>query len=241
MLAGWLALAVLLATVDLPESIAAKPNPKPKPPLLPPNANFRGNSLEEWNVLFTEQFVRTNLAGETGVPDTVKKVRFLPAAYVPDDYVFNITIPEGTGLVMPGMFIFGEIYEDSSMDDPNFIFPDEDWAYDPNLGSLAGMNIVDYLYLTAYVQVKYNGKVLLSGVASDLDDYHFGPTYFDSPIVYQDTLPNGAVAAAWCIGVGCVYTPLSKGNHTLEVSTVYDNIFFGYVEFNYVYNIKVKK
>lgn len=203
-------------------------------PLLPPNAHFRGKSLEEWNVLWVEWFVRTNLAGETDLPDTVKKTRLLPAAFVPGDYEFDITVPPGTGLVLPAMFIFGEIYADGSMDDPTFVFG-------PEFGDLEGLNILDYLYATTQTEVKLDGEVLLSGVASDLADYHFGPTYFDDPIFYEETQANNAVAAIWTFGVGAVYTPLSKGTHTMEVTTVFDNIFFGQVEFHYTYHIVVTK
>jgi hypothetical protein len=198
-------------------------------------------SLEEWSVLWTERFVGNEFGTGSDIPDTVKKVRLLPASSIPDDYEFHITVGPGTGLVLPAMFIFGEIYADGSADDPDFVFPDEPWAVDPNLGSLAGINIVDYLYMTAQTEVKLDGKVLLSGVASDLEDYHFGPTFFDSPIVYEETLPNNAVAAWWCFGVGAVYTPLSKGTHTLEITTVFDNIFFGHVNFHYIYHIDVSK
>jgi hypothetical protein len=208
-------------------------------PLLPPNAHFRGQSLEGWSVLWVEWFIDNHFGPGLGIPDTVDKMRLLPAENVPGDYAYGINVRQGTGLVLPAMFIFGELYADGSVDDPNFVFPDEPWAVDPNLGSLAGITLVDYLYMTARTEVELDGDVLLSGVASDLDDYQFGPTYFDGPIFYAETQPNDAVAALWTIGVGAVYTPLSKGAHTMEVTTVLENIFFGHAEFHYTYHITV--
>lgn len=210
-------------------------------PLLPPDEDFRGRSLGEWSVLWTQWFVENALGSGSSIPDTVNKVRLLLEATAPGNYESDVTVKPGTGFVFPAMFIYGEIYADGSSDDPGFVFPDEPWAVDPNLGSLAGIGLLDYLYLTTHVEVKVNGTVVLSGQASDLEDYHFGPTYFDSPIVYEETLPNNAVAAAWCFGVGAVYSPLPKGSHTVELNTIFDNIFFGHAEFHYIYHINVTK
>src|SRR4051812_14391604 len=64
--------------------------------LLPPNANFRGKSFEEWNVLWAEWNIGTQLGGETDLRDTVEKVRFLPEPVFPGVYEFDIVVAPGT-------------------------------------------------------------------------------------------------------------------------------------------------
>ena len=68
---------VLLATL-LSIGFTALPSPGQggRSPLLPPNANFRGKSFEEWNILAVERTIATGL-GEQILPDTVKDMRLL--------------------------------------------------------------------------------------------------------------------------------------------------------------------
>jgi hypothetical protein len=221
-----------------PTATAAGGNGKP---LVPANAKFRGMYLEEWSVLYGEWFVGNDWGPGTDIPDTVNKMRLLPAAGQPGDHVREITVKTGTGFVLPPMFIFGELYLDGSSDDPDFVFPDADWAVDPNLGPLVGINVLDYFYMTTHTEFKLNGAVILSGVTSGMEERHYGPVYFDSPIPYDEVAPNGAVAAAWTFGVGAVFTPLPRGTHTLELTTEYDNIFFVNSVFHFVYTINVTK
>lgn len=110
----------------------------------------------------------------------------------------------------PPLFIFGELYDDGTEDDPN----------DP---------IIDFFFETTSVEARLDGKVLLEGVASELGEYRFGPLPFDEPIFYAEPQPRGpdlhAVAALFVLGVGSVYRPLPVGEHTLVITV--DSLFFG--------------
>jgi hypothetical protein len=180
--------------------------------LMPPNANFQGGSLEEWNVLASEYAIATGLTGQE-LPDTVGHVRFLPYYGATE---FSIELDPGTAIALPAFFFFGERYVDGTTDDVN----------DP---------IVDTIFETAIVETRLNGRVLLQGIASELETYRFGPVYFDPPIWYSEPQPRGpfpdAVAAAVVLGVGSVYRPLPVGEHTLEITV--DSGFFGLIERTY--------
>lgn len=189
--------------------------------LLPPNANFRGTSFEEWNVLATEWTIATGLGGQD-LPDTVDGVRFLSGAFSPGVYEFDIQIRPGTGLVFPSFFVFGELYEDGTRDEP------------------AGLEeLIQFIYETTFVETTVDGKLVLQGTGDDLVDYQYGVADFDEPIFYEEPQPRGdfpdAVAALWTFGIGSVYRPLSAGEHTLV--SVVDSLFFG--RFEYTYRIHV--
>jgi hypothetical protein len=187
-------------------------------PLVPPNANFRGKSFEEWNTLFVQWVVQTNLGGQTP-SDTVRKVRFLPANTTPGAYEFNVHLDPGTAFVQSPFPVFGERYDNGTADDPN----------DP---------IIDYIFETTDVRVELNGQVLMDDAASELGRYGFGPVYFHQPIVYAEPQPRGpnlnAIAALFTLGVGAVYHPLPPGNHTLRVDV--DGLLGAY---HFTYHITV--
>jgi hypothetical protein len=198
-------------------------------PLVSPRASFRGLSFENWNLLWTRRIIDLNFVGTTKVPETLNKVRFLPSVVSPGTYEFEVTIPPGTGFVTAPFFIYGERYDDPAVPDdtPQLI---EDLQ----------------LFETANIQVILDNRVLLDGTGADLERWHFGPTYFKSPIVYAEPQfrfnnengePVNAVEALFVEGIGTVYHPLPRGRHTLiqHVSSP----FFG--EFHYVYHINVAK
>ena len=198
-------------------------------PLLPPQASFRGLSFEEWNFLWSQRTIEANLAGTTQVPETLKEVRFLPSVVTPGSYEFEVTLPPGTGFVTSPFFIYGEHYDNPAVPDDT-----------PQL-------IVDLqLFETADIQVILDGRVLLDGTGADLDRWHFGPTYFEPPIVYAEPQfrfndengdPVNAVEALFVEGIGTLYHPLPPGRHTLIQHL--SSPFFG--EFHYVYHINVSR
>jgi hypothetical protein len=198
-------------------------------PLVPPRAPFRGLSFEEWNVLWSRRTIELNFTEATNVPETLNKVRFLPSVVTPGSYEFEVALPTGTGFVTSPFFIYGERFDDPAVPDDT-----------PQL--------IDDLQLfeTANIQVILDGRVLLDGTGADLDRWHFGPTYFRRPIVYdepqfrfndEDGEPVNAVKALFVEGIGTVYHPLSRGRHTLiqHVSSP----FFG--EFHYTYHLNVSR
>jgi hypothetical protein len=196
-------------------------------PLVQPQSSFRGLSFDEWNVLWSERTIELNLAGASQVPETLKKVRFLPSVVTPGSFEFDVTIPPGTGFVTSPFFVYGERYDNPAVPDDT-----------PQL-------IIDLqLFETAGIKVSLDGQVLLDGTGADLDRWHFGPTYFDPPIAYAEPQfrfndengnPVNAVDALFVEGIGTVYHPLPPGQHTLIQDL--SSPFFG--DFHYVYHINV--
>src|SRR5262245_20507531 len=201
-LAKKLSVILLVALLCIAFAPALSPGQRGQSSLLPPNANFRGTSLEEWSVLWAERNIATQLGGETDLGDTVQKVRFLPAPVNPGVYEFDIVVDPGTGFVLPAWFVFGERYAEYPE------VPDDTPRLVEEL----------MLFETASVEIRLDGRVVLEGFASDLDEYRFGPVYFDPPIVYAEPQPRGgpnAVEALFVEGIGSVYQPMSAGKHTL--------------------------
>lgn len=191
-------------------------------PLLPPNATFRGKSYDEWNLLNTQRTVATGLGGQV-LPDTVQGVRLLPGEFAPGKFEFHIEVDAGTALVFPSFFVFGELYDDGTFDDP-----------------VALAELVELIFATTTIETRVDGEVVLSGSGSELGDFLYGPTFFDEPIPYEEPQPRGpglnAVAALWGTGIGSVYRPLPVGEHTLV--SIVDSAFFG--QFEYTYHITVR-
>ena len=189
-------------------------------PLLPPQAKFRGMSFEQWNVLQSEWAIEAVLGDPTGLSDTVKGVRFLPGTFGSGEFEVDVTLPPGTPFVSPSYFVFGELYDDLSEDDPE----------DP---------ILNFILETSDVETRLNGEIVIEGSADELDDHFFGPTYFDEPVFYSEPQPRGAelnaIAARFVVGIGGVYHPLPVGEHTLVHSV--QTVFFG--DSQITYNITV--
>jgi hypothetical protein len=206
------AAVVLVALVAVAMAPALSSGQDGPSALLPPNANLQGKSYAEWNVLASEFAITTGLT-EGEFPDTIGRVRFLPYYGATE---FSIELDPGTAIAFPAFFVFGELYDDGSQDDPN----------DP---------FIDVLLETATVETRLNGRVLLQGAASELGAYAFGPVNFDEPIWYAEPEPRtpdlNAVAAQIVFGVGSVYRPLPVGEHTLEITV--DSEFFGLIERTY--------
>jgi hypothetical protein len=205
-------LVVLVTFVAVSMAPARSSGQAGQSPLLPPDAHFQGRSMPEWNILASEFAIATGLTGQER-PDTIGRVRFLPYYGATE---FSIELDPGTAIAFPPFFVFGELYDDGTQDDPN----------DP---------FIDVLLETATVETRLNGRVLLQGVASELEAYAFGPVNFDQPIWYAEPQPRGpglnAVAAMIVFGVGSVYRPLPVGEHTLEITV--DSEFFGLIERTY--------
>lgn len=193
--------------------------------LVPAHSHAYGHSFEELNFLYTKWAIETGLGGGSDIPGGVGKVQFLPTSVTGSGaFTFNVTLAPGTPFVAPTFFVFGERY-----DDPNV--PDD------KPGDLAALGIFE----TATINLVLDGKVVVNGVASDLKQLMYGPTYFDQPIVYTTPQSRGpglnATAALFVQGIGTVFHPLSAGQHTL-VSTVHSQ-FFG--DFQYTYHITVSR
>ena len=101
--------------------------------------------------------------------------------------------------------------------------------------TVALADLLALIFETTDIETVLDGEVLLDGTGADLEQYLFGPVYYNEPIVYAEPQPRGpdlnATAALWVMGIGSVYRPLPAGAHTL-VSTV-DSAFFGFMQFTY--------
>lgn len=168
-------------------------------PLVPPHANFRGRSFEEWNVLYVERYMETYYAGQTPC-DMVGRVRLLMAA--PGETEVDVRLRPGTPFVLPAFWVAGERYDDPNVPDDN---PDDPF--------------VDFIFEMTDVLFELDGRVIMDGAASEFCRYEFGPVYFDEPIVYSEPQPRGpnlnAVSALWTQGIGAIFHPLPAGRHTL--------------------------
>jgi hypothetical protein len=188
--------------------------------LLPPG-NFQGKSLDQWTIDWSQWSIATGL-GEQTLPDTVDGVRYLPPNFGGGDFVTNVTVPQGTPLMVAPFFVFGERYDNGTEDNPN----------DPVIGA-----ILD----DAMIKVTYDGNVLVEGAASAFPDRLSDVTVFPAPIPYAEPQPRGpginAIAALFGVGVGTLYDMLPLGEHTIRNEYNSPNFFGG--PFTFTYNITV--
>jgi hypothetical protein len=202
-----LSLVVLSASLMLfPVSVKAQ--------LLPPG-DFRGKSLDEWGLDWAQWGVATGLGGQT-LPDTVDGVRYLPPNFGGGDFVTDVTIREGTPIVVAPFFVSGERYDDGSEDNPA----------DPILGTI---------FEETTFRSTFDGNVVLEGSASDFPERTSDVTVFSQPILYTTPQPRGpelnAVAAIFGKGLTTIFDGLPLGEHTLR--NEFDSSFFGQASFTY--------
>ena len=167
----------------------------------PAQSNAFGKSLTEWMTLYWQWSLG-------GGPDHVKRVTFLPqpalGAPVSGDFTFD----------NPGVFV-GEL-EVSLQPGTKFVLPVSAWvgeSYLPELGIPDDSPLDPSIFTVADVML--DGKSLID--SSNLEDYYYGPTYFDPPIEYDAPTGYGSNAAIFVQGIGFAHGPLSKGTHTLTL------------------------
>jgi hypothetical protein len=213
------AFVLLFALASLASIPAVSSAAGPSSPLMPPQSNAFGKSLEQWNVLQTRWAIALGLGDPTGVSDQVGRVRLLPGEFFDPAPQFHMTLAPGTPFVAAPFFLHGERYDDAAI-------PDDD--------PVALKELLDLILGTAQVRIVLDGRVLLEGSGSQLQEFLFGPTYFDIPIPYDDPQPRGdglnAVAALWVTGIGAMYRPLPAGEHTLvyDLQSLFGNFLFTY-------------
>jgi hypothetical protein len=173
---------------------------------LPPQSKAYGKSLSEWMKLHAFWL----LGGSQN--EYVGKVRLMPLGEIsPDNCVgewtvaspavctgaLTVDLKPGTPFVLPVLGWFGERYADGS----------EDVPLDPKI----------FTKSNAYVTL--NGKALIDSRVDNLKRYYVAPIAFDTPIVYDQTHSNNAVAALWIQGLAFVHKPLAVGKHTLRIQS----------------------
>lgn len=170
----------------------------------PAQSRMYGKSLTEWMTLYWESLIN-------GGPDQVGKVKFLPlpeGEYVSGDFTFDdpgvlvgeleVQLSPGTGFALPVSAWIGESY----LPEPGYPPPPDDLPLDRSIFTIA--------------EVTLDGNPLISEANSD--QYYYGPSYFDPPVVYSEPTDYGADAAIFVQGIGFVHHPLSRGTHTLELA-----------------------
>jgi hypothetical protein len=188
--------------------------------LLPPG-DFKGKSLDEWGLDWTQWAIATGL-GEQTLPDTVDGVRYLPPNFGGGDFIADLTIPQGTALVVSPFFVFGERYDNGTEDNPT----------DP---------VIDMILEDATIETTFDGNVLLDGAASAFPERTFGVTVFPNAIPYAEPQPRGenlnSVAAIFGVGIATIYDMLPLGQHTIRNEYNSPGFFGG--PFSFTYNITV--
>jgi hypothetical protein len=166
--------------------------------LLPPG-DFQGKSLDEWTIDWSKWSIATGLGGQT-LPDTVDGVKFLPPNFGGGDFVANLTIPQGTALMVSPFFLFGERYQNGAEDNPD----------DP---------IIDQIFEETTFRTTFDGTVLLQGQASDFPDRLSEVVVFPEPIPYTEPQERGefdSIAAIFGVGIGTIFSNLPLGQHTIR-------------------------
>lgn len=168
----------------------------------PPNSHAFGKSLTEWMNLYWQWLIG-------GGPDHVGRVTFLPQPngdHVSGDFSYDdpgVLVGEAEVHLRPGT---------------KFVLPVITWVGESYLSEL---HIPDDVPLDAsvftFAEVSLDGKRLID--ASNMDDFYYGPTYFDTPIAYDEPTGYGANAAIFAQGIGFVHGPLSPGKHTLTLTS----------------------
>ncbi len=172
---------------------------------MPGQSKAFGKSLGSWMELYWTWF----LGGDQ--PGQVKSVVFLP---LPEEGELDVTLGKGEKFVLPMFVYIGETYL------PELEIPDDDPAFIP-----------DEFFTDANVLIMLDGEPIIDSEVDDLNEYFFGPEYFDEPIEYAAPTWYGADSAIWVKGIGFVHNPLPPGEHTLTLY-ITDNFGFGIEFFN---------
>lgn len=187
--------------------------------LVPPG-DYRGKSLAQWGLDWTEWGLRTGVAGQSR-PDTVNGVRYLQPNFG-STFVQDLEAQPDTAFVFSPFLVFGENYDNGTSDNPN----------DP---------VLDEIFADATFTTKLDGATVLEGKANAFPARDFGPTAFAEPITYLTPQPRGpgvnSVAAIFGLGLGAIFDPLSPGQHTIV--NVYNSPSFFGGPFTATYNITV--
>ncbi|RIK72623.1 MAG: hypothetical protein DCC67_18990 [Planctomycetota bacterium] len=182
--------------------------------LLPPG-DFQGKPLAQWGLDWAQWSIATGLGG-AALPDTVGGVRYLPPNFGGGDFVANLTVPQGTALVVDPFFVFGERYDNGTEDNPA----------DP---------FIDTILEQTTIKTTLDGNVVLEGAANAFPDRKFGVTVLPQPILYAEPQPRGpglnSVAALFGVGVATIFAPLPLGEHTIR--NEFNSSVFGASSFTY--------
>ncbi len=181
---------------------------------LVPAGDFHGKPLDQWTLDWLQWAVATGLGGQT-LPDTVDGVRYLPPNFGGGDFVANVTIPQGTALMVSPFFVFGERYDTAPDDNPA----------DP---------FINTIFEGTTIKTTYDGNVVLEGLASE-PSRKSDVVVFAQPIPYAQPQPRGpnlnALAAIFGVGVGTIFDGLPLGQHTIR--NEFNSAVFGMASFTY--------
>jgi hypothetical protein len=147
----------------------------------------------------------------------VDGVRYLPPNFPDSPRAFNVTVPQGTALLVPPFFVVGESYDNGTADDPA----------DP---------IIDEIFEGTTIKSTLDGSVVLEGLTTAFPARKSGVAPFPQPIPYTNPRPVGpgvnAIASTFAAGgIWTIFDGLPVGNHTLQ--NEFDSDFFGQESFTY--------
>jgi hypothetical protein len=192
------------------------------PAQLVPTGDFRGKSLSQWGFDYTVWAISSVMGGQT-LPDVVDGVKYLPPYVGGFEFVGgDVTIQQGTPVLLLPFFLNGERYDNGTEDNPA----------DP---------IIEEIYKTTTIRLTFDGTVVLEGVTSEILDRKFGTRTYPSPITYTNPQPRGeginSIAGTFSAGgITTIFDNLSLGQHTLV--NEFDSKLFGLKE-SITYNINV--
>lgn len=164
-------------------------------------SNAYGKSLADWMKGYM-----TFLVG-VDAPTGDKNVVYMPLPAADDDDgdglyegEMDVSLKPGDAFAMTMYVWYGELYEDDSTDDWDFV-------------DSSGITDDTSILLTM------DGKTVIDSSTDDMSDFYFefDETQWDNPVYYAETSSYGSVAAVWAKGLGLTHAPLSKGHHTMEI------------------------
>lgn len=162
------------------------------PRIMPPTAKVEGISLPAWNQLFMEYGLKNS--SPNGWPPfnraDVEVGQVVIMAQSWGDNPWQLTVRNGTFLMFPIYYLWGELYDDDSIDNP------DDWAW-------------------WHSQVKLTLTLDGSPIQANFADYFVPTTTFSPPLEYAEPSEYGSIGAVWFQGWGCIIKPLKPGVHVL--------------------------
>jgi hypothetical protein len=188
--AALLCCGLLLFGQAWPVSAGGKCNQSPG--VLPPHSHAYGKSLGDWMELYMVQLME-RVHGTKTLPTKVGNVQFLPASYPAASSHADVTVKAGTALLWVPIVWVGEEYPDGSVDDPSV-----DWL----AGTIGEFTLDDRT------------------IVPDLEKYYVPIRWLENPVVYQDAMDWGSIAAVYLEGYAFLIAPLPVGVHTFT-STVW--------------------
>lgn len=153
----------------------------------------------------------------------------IPAGEGPDaDGIFHgaasVTLKKNESFYLPMFVFWGETYNNGTAADIPSMIPAS-------------------AFLDADVHLTLDGAPVIDSDDEDLDPYFTDTTWFKHPVVYPEPTDYHSDSAIWIKALSMLHEPLSKGEHTLELTITSDWLTdtYGFSGWSNTWNITVKK